>query len=480
MKKNCKIYPCIANHNKAFGVSAEQKGSLMMYLIIIIAIFMVVMLPVVAIFTGKLQLLRLSTQKEEALQIAEAGINYYQWHLAHFPNDYKDGTSISGPYVHNYTDFDTQLSIGKFSLVITPPITGSTIVKIQSTGWTNSNPGITRTITTRFGIPSLAKYAFLSNDVIWIGSDETVSGQLQSNNGVRFDGIGNAPIQSAKSTYTCPSNQGSPCPATKNGVWGSASQYVKSFWQFPVPAIDFSSVTSDLATMKSNAQSTGIYLPPSNAQGYSLVFNSSGTVSVYKINSLLATPTGWDTKGVAHNEYNDYNGRTLQFTKSIPANGIIYVEDKTWVEGTVNGRVAVVAAQLPYNSSTAPTIYIPNNIVYITKDGSDVLGLIAQKDVVITYHAPSNLEIDAAMISQNGGCQFFYYKNNTAIKNNITIFGAVMTYNQWTWTYVDGSNNNISGYTNTYNNYDGNLLYGPPPNFPLSSSSYQLLSWTSD
>lgn len=464
--------------NKVIKGNSTQKGSLLIYLIIIIAIFTMVMFPVIMIFTGKIQLLRLSTQKEEAMQIAEAGINYYQWHLAHFSNDYQDGTGASGPYVHNYTDFDTEQNIGKFSLTITPPVTGSTIVTIRSTGWTNENPGITRTITARFGIASLAKYAFLSNDVIWIGSDETVNGQLQSNNGVRFDGSGNAPIQSAKSTYTCPSTQGSPCPAVENGVWGSASQSVKNFWQFPVPAVDFSSITSDLAGMKSSAQATGIYLPPSNAQGYSLVFNSDGTVSIYKVTSLLYNPTGWDTSGNAHNEYVDYSSKTLQFTSTIPANGIIYVEDKTWVEGTVRGRVTVVAAQLPYNSSTAPTIYIPNNITYSVKDGSDVLGLIAQKDVVITYHAPNDLEVDAAIISQNGGAQFFYYPND--IKNSITVFGAIMTFYQWTWTWVDGSNNNVSGYSNTYANYDSNLLYGPPPSFPLSSSGYQILSWASN
>lgn len=456
----------------------KQKGSLLIYLIIIIFIFIIVMFPVIVVFTGKIQLLRLSTQREEALQIADAGINYYQWHLAHFQDDYKDGTGAPGPYIHNYIDFDTQQNIGKFSLTITPPLPGSTIVTIKSTGWTDENPGIIRTITAKFGIASLAKYAFLSNDIIWIGSDETINGQLQSNNGIRFDGIGNAPIQSAKSTYTCPSSQGFPCPAVENGVWGSAQQYVKNFWQFPVPAVDFSSITSDLAVMKSSAQTSGIYLPPSNAQGYSLVFNSDGTVSIYKVTSLLSNPTGWDTSFTAHNEYVDYQNKVLQFTQEIPANGIIYIEDKTWVEGTVNGRVTVVTAQLPYSPSTAPTIYIPNNIIYAAKDGSDVLGLIAQKDVVVTYHAPNNLEIDAAIISQNGAAQFFYYPGD--VKNNITIFGAIMTFYQWTWTWVDGSNNNLSGYGNTYDNYDNNLLYGPPPDFPLSSSGYQLLSWSSD
>jgi hypothetical protein len=460
------------------GNQIKQKGSLMIYLIIIIAIFIMVMFPVILTFTSRLQLLRSSVNREEALQIADAGINYYQWHLSHFPNDYKDGTGVSGPYVHDYIDSDTQQNIGKFSLTITPPLPGSTIITIQSTGWTNANPGAAKTITAKFGIASLAKYAFLSNDVIWIGSGETVNGQLQSNNGVRFDGMGNAPIQSAKSTYTCPSTQGSPCPTVKNGVWGSAPQSVQNFWQFPVPSVDFSSVTSDLAVMKSSAQTSGIYLPPSNKQGYSLVFNNDGTVTVYKVTSLLSNPTGWDTSGNAHNEYVDYNKRTLQFTSSMPAGGVIYIEDKVWVEGTVRGRATVVAAQLPYNSSTAPTIYIPKNIIYAAKDGSNVLGLIAQKNIVVTYHAPSDIEIDAAIISQNGGCQFFYYSGN--IKNSITIFGAIMTFHQWTWTWVDSFGNDISGYSSTYNNYDTNLLYNPPPYFPLSSSGYQLLSWTSN
>ncbi|KKP54776.1 MAG: hypothetical protein UR46_C0014G0003 [Parcubacteria group bacterium GW2011_GWA1_33_6] len=451
---------------------------MLLYLIIIIFVFSILMVPIIDSVSKKMQLLRSSANREQALQIAESGINYYQWHLAHYPNDYQDGSLQPGPYVHDYTDFDTQEIIGYFSLVITPPVAGSTIVTIQSTAWTTKNPAVTRTVTAKYGIPSLAKYSFLSNSIVWIGNNESVNGQFMSNNGIRFDGVGNAPIQSAKSTYTCPSGQGSPCPATKNGVWGSASQEVQNFWQFPVPAVDFSSLTSDLATMKSNAQSGGIYLPPSNTQGYSLVFNSNGTVSVYKVTSLKSNPTGWDTNGAAHNEYIDYNARTLQFTQLIPSNGIFYIEDKTWVEGTVNGRATVVAAKLPYNSSTAPTIYIPNNIVYAAKDGLHALGLIAQKNLVVTNRAPSNIEIDGALISQNGGVQFYYYPNN--IKNTITTYGSIMTLNQWTWTWVNGAGTVVSGYPTTISNYDSNLLYGPPPNFPFSSSNYELLSWISN
>ena len=460
---------------------STKKGDMLIALMVVVFLFVLIMTPVTGYVATEIKVARSTVNMEQALQIAEAGVNYYQWHLAHFPTDYQDGTGTAGPYVHSYKDLDTEQVIGQYSLVITPPVASSTIVTIQSTGSTSANPNITRTITARYGVPSLAKYSFLSNDVIWIGPNETVGGQMQSNNGVRFDGVTNAPVQSAKTTYTCPSGQGSPCPATENGVWGSAAQSSQNFWQFPVPSVDFSSLTSNLATLKSSAMSGGIYLAPSNTQGYSLVFNSAGTVSVYKITSLTPTPTAYDISGATHNEDIDYNARTLQYTKSIPANGIIYVEDKVWVEGVVKGRVMVVAAQLPYNSSTAPDIYIPNNITYAAKDGTNTLGLLSQSDIIVTYGAPNNLEIDAAMIAQNGSAQFYYYGGDAgSIKNAITVFGSIMTYGQWTWTWVNGSGGDVGGYATTNDIYDSNLLYYPPPGFPLSSAGYQQVSWTSN
>ena len=66
---------------------------------------------------------RLSTyvlNRERAEQIAEAGVEYYRWHLAHSPSDFQDGTGVAGPYVHDFFDRNDQ-KIGEFSLSITPP-----------------------------------------------------------------------------------------------------------------------------------------------------------------------------------------------------------------------------------------------------------------------------------------------------------------------------------------------------------------------
>lgn len=465
----------------------SQRGSILIFQIIVIAVFSMVMLAVLQNAVTQLQLTRSTIAREQAFHIAEAGINYYEWRLAHYPTDFKDGTGAAPTthspfpnpcYEHTMYDADTNDVLGKYCLEITAPPTGSTIVTIKSIGYTLTNPNVRRSVTTRYGIPSLAQYGFLTNSNAWIGSSESVVGQMHSNGGIRFDGTGNAPITSAKTTYSCTPTFGCSPTVTKPGIWGSAPQSTQNFWSFPVPNVDFSTMTSNLSTIKSSAQSAGIYLPPSNAQGYSLVFNSAGTVTVYKVTSLRSHATGYDVNGAAHNEDIDYNARSLQFTQAIPANGLIYIEDKTWVEGTVSGRALVAVAKLPYSASTAPTIYIPNNILYTAKDGSSALGLIAQKDIVVTYYAPNTLEIDAALIAQNGSTQFFYYSGN--VKTTISVYGTIGSYGIWTWSWVNGSGTIVSGYQNTITNYDAYLLYAPPPSFPITSNGYQQISWTSD
>ena len=142
----------------------------------------------------------------------------------------------------------------------------------------------------------------------------------------------------------------------------------------------------------------------------------------------------------------------------------------------VKGRATVAAAVVPYNAATAPSIMIPNNITYLAKDGTNSLGLISQQDILVSYNSPNNLEIDAALIAQNGADQRWYYGAGTT-KNSITIYGAVASYGTWTWNWDSPVD---SGYINTNTSYDSNLLYAPPPSFPLSASGYQQISWSSN
>lgn len=459
-----------------------EAGAILIYNLVVIFIFSLVAVSLLGYATAQLRTIRSTINSELAFHIAESGVNYYQWRLAHFPADFWDGNASTtpGPYTHDFIDKDTNQKVGEYQLTVTPPETGSTVVTIQATGYTTQNPNTKRTVTARYGVPSLAKYAFLTHSDVWIGDTENVSGEMHANGGIRFDGTGNAPIKSAKTTYQCPPWSGCNPTTTKPGIWGAAPTTTQAFWQLSQPNVDFSTMTGDLATIKSNAQSGGVYLPPSNAQGYSLVFSTTSTttmLTVYKVTSLRSHQTGWDVNGASHNEDLDYNARSFQFTTTTPSNGLIYVEDRTWVEGGLRSRVTVAAAKLPYNPSTAPSILIPASLRYNAKDGTASLGLLAQKDILVTYFAPSTLEINAALIAQNGSAQRYYFSGNT--KTSITIYGSVASYGLWTWSWVDGGGNCTSGYCSTSTVYDSSLLYSPPPSFPLSNDGYQQITWAS-
>ena len=176
---------------------------------------------------------------DQALAVAEAGVNYYRWHLAHHPDDYTDGTGNPGPYVHEYKDPQGGL-VGTYSLEITPPSAGYSIVSITSTGWTAVNPGIKRVVRVRYGIPSLARFSFLHNANVWFGQGLTVHGRVLSNGGIRQDGVNDSVIQSARETYTCGSETGCSPSQPRPGVWGSGGP--RGVWGFPGPPAAFEGI----------------------------------------------------------------------------------------------------------------------------------------------------------------------------------------------------------------------------------------------
>lgn len=408
--------------------------------------------------------------KELALEIAEAGVEYYKWHLAHDPTDFQDGTGGPGPYEHGYTDKNGTL-VGRFSLDIVPPPPGSTVVRIVSTGRSIIEPSVRRTVAARVGFPALTDYSFLTNGDIWIGDTEVVHGKMHANGGIRFDGLDDAPIMSARATYICRPHHG--CGNQERpGVWGGGGP--TSFWQFPVPAVDFNGITVDLANLKTLAQTSGMYLGSSGTNGYYLHFNANNTVDVNRVTALRPSVVGWDVGGVRRVESNDIRTAVLIETRAVPASGAIFVEDRVWVDGTVSGHVTVGSGRFPDNPATRTNVIINGNIIYTAKDGSAALGLIAQQHVLIPRYSPNQLEIDAAVLAQNGSAQRYYYPGN--ILDRLVVYGSIISNGVWTWSWVSGGGAVVSGYRNTDTTYDANLTYGPPPGFPVGNS-YQSISW---
>ena len=421
---------------------------------------------------------KLARQKvawHNALSIAESGLNYYQWHLAHNPEDYQDGTGQPGPYLHDYQD-PYGGTTGQFSLEITAPNSCSNTITIKSTGWTSGAPNTQRSAQIKYGKKSLADYAFLTNTDAWFGPDETLHGPVHSNGGIRQDGINDSKMTSAKETYTCqPYHDCSPSQ-TKPGVWGAGQE--DELWEFPVSNVDFEALTVDFADLKSIAEGQNLYFS-NQGLGYHINFKSDGTFDLYKVTKLKNPVWSWNMEDWVRERW-DIQTESFLNNYTVPSEcAIIFIEDNVWVSGTVNGRVTLAAGKLPDVPNNRRSIIINDNIVYQQKNGDDVLGLIAQKDILVPlYSAPDDLEINAAMIAQYGHIyrHYYYYPWPYYLKNTITVYGSIITNQTWTWTWVNGSSVTLDGYDQTTSIYDSNAIYAPPPSFP-TTGQYTFISW---
>jgi type II secretory pathway pseudopilin PulG len=436
------------------------------------------------------------SSKEQALQIAEAGIEYYRWHLAHASTDYKDGnaTTSNGPFIHDYSDKDGN-KIGQFALTITPPPTGSTLVIIKSKGTVLDAPNVSRTIQVSMAIPSFAKFALVANDNMRMGEGTEVYGPVHSNDGIRFDGIAHNLVTSAKDKYNDTDNPGgmvfgvyttvSPEDPNPPASVPNRPDVFMAGRQFPVATVDFAGITADLSTMKTQAQASGKYFAPSGSQGYHIVFKTNNTFDIYKVTSIYSADSQckngqnqdkWGTWSI-QKEVNPTTGAiNVPTNYPIPSNGLIFVEDNVWVDGKIDGsRVSIGAARFPQSPGQSKDIIINKDLLYTHYDGTDSIGLIAQGNVSTGLSSEDDLRIDAALISQNGRVGRNYYSNKCGAeytRDTLTLYGMIGTRERYGFAYTDGT-----GYQTRNIIYDSNLLYSPPPSFPLTSNQYSILSW---
>ena len=465
----------------------RSKGQILIQVVIYGAIA-VLFVGVLVTWAGiNIRASRQAHYREQAVQIAEAGIDYYRWHLAHAPTDYQDGTGIPGPYAHDFRDKDGNV-IGHFTLEITPPIIGSTVVGVKSTGETDAAPGITRSIETRLAKPSFAKYAWVLNSFVFFGSAAEVFGPVHSNDGLRFDGIAHNIVTSARDQFDDPDHSGgnefgvhthdAPTDPLPPAAVPSRPDVFEVGRQFPVPAADFAGITADLAEIKADAQASGHYFAASGALGYHIVLRTDDTFDLYRVNALVSpsggcssSVTGWGTWSI------QTLGETFLQNYPFPANGLVFVEDHVWVHGQINsGRITIASGRFPDNPATRTNIIVNNDLLYTNYDGQDVVALIAQGNFNVGLRSENDLRIDAAIIAQNGRVGRFSYSNSSCgserERDQLTTYGMLGSFGRPAFAYSSSN-----GYQARTYIYDANLLYGPPPSFPLTSDQYQILSW---
>ncbi len=475
----------------------RQKGAVIVQTLVFGFLAVIIITALVAAGGTALKASRLTVSNELAFNIAEAGIEYYRWHLAHDNDDYQDGTGAPGPYVHSYSDKNGD-TIGEFVLDITPPQDGSTVVTIKSTGIPLNASSSARSIEVEMAIPSLANYAVVANDQMRFGSGTEVFGPIHSNGGIRFDGLAHNIVSSSKNEYE--DNDSDACTVNSWGVHTclfpadpeppveppAREDVFMAGRSYPEVAVNFAGITSDLKKMKDDAKEGGHYFGDSGSVGYHIVLKTNDTFDLYKVTSNQAPPSdfcshdqeNWGIWSVGNEVYVD--------NYQIPDNGLIFVEDDVWVDGQIDSaRVTVASGKFPAQEATYTNIIINDDLLYTNYDGQDVVALIAQGDISSGLYSEDDLQVDAALVAQNGRVGRYYYPKYKwwwifrfdACKpyddrDTITLNGMIATNERYGFAYTDGN-----GYDVRNINYDADLLYGPPPSFPLTTDEYETILW---
>ncbi len=459
--------------------TGTRQGSALAYGLVIMASVSILLTSILTFVTAQIKNSLYTNAREQSFQIAESGIHFYKWYLAHNTDGrttqqiqafWDSGTAygVGVPYEADYTDPSSGEVVGRYRIEVIPPSGGSTVAMAKSTGWTTKYPANTRTIQVRFRRPSWSEWSVLANDFMRFGAGTEVFGKLHSNQGIRFDGLAHNLVTSSVADYNDPDHTGgnefgvhthdSPTDPLPPAALPDRTDVFEAGREFPAVSKDFNGVLGDFAYMKSEALA-GVngsrYFDNAN-QGRHIILHPDGTFSIRTVRSFNSSTNG----------INNYQGGWA--TYPIPDNGVIFVENHVWLEGAINGeRVTIAAANL--QSSSLKSVFIGNDITYTNYDGTDVIGVLAQNDVEIIRDSETDLRIDAALVAAQGRVGRDHYGN--VVKSVITVYGAIVTNQRYGFAYTDGTGYQIR---NLY--YDNHLLYGPPPYFP-TGTQYLIDLW---
>lgn len=499
----------------------SKKGSALVYALVIMGVVSIILTSVIQYVVSQTKYGFYGASKKEALQIAEAGVSFYRWYLAHnvegkssaqVMDFWENGNPIAmntpacgeaGAYEVEYKD-PGGTAVGKYCLEVDRPSSWSTAVTIKSTGWTYKYPDNKVVIQARLRRSAWSEFMILTDLMFRLSSETVINGKMHSNTGIHFDGVAyNIVTSSANTTYCdtdsdvssathCTDPVSGKSGHVKPGIWTSWANEYNSTLQstvfragktFPTTIYNFNNIVTDFSVMRNIAwgpdhvpadrvdicTSTGCYFNNS-VEGRHIILNSDGTFRICKVNAYSTT-----TNGITSYLRNSGSGTCSSCSDSlcyrtfnIPNGSIIYVEDNLWLEGTINNKkISIVAADLDV-SGAKKNIFLKNNLLYTNYDGSDVIGISAQNNIEFIRDSANDLHIDAAILAKEGRVGRNNYGNTL---NSITINGSIASYGRIGFGYTDGT-----GYRTRTLIYDNNLLYSPPPYFP-TGSQYLMDLW---
>jgi hypothetical protein len=327
-----------------------------------------------------------------------------------------------------------------------------------------------------------------------------------------MDGTNYAQVTSAiinPPGWNCTSNYGcNPAQPNAVGVVGNGPGF--ALWSFPVASISFNSIAGDIGKMKNNTASTtpgictagqtyGCYFPSwggsPSGKGYHAVFQNDGRMNLYRVTNLKKTRE-MGPSGIIADEYTNIGNQVLvtgsPFT--LPAAcPIVFVEDNLFIDGTVKGKISIVAADL---DGTNPDLVLSGNINYTTTNGNDGLLAIGENRVIIPLDSPNNMTVNGIFIAQKGyfgrnyissipwgtsaGSYFCGAGWDTCLKrNSMNIYGTVVSSGRVGTKWTSGGVY-VQGYNFRTDYYDSKISDYPPPFTPHISDTFKFLKWSQD
>lgn len=474
-----------------------QRGSLLVIVLVFGSIFLAIAVSFMGYVLTQSRTQDIKHNDERALAIAEAGLNYYKWYLAHNPGDITHGTGLPGPYVVPYEDTAASSTIGEFSLDVTSTSYCGVIssIDITSTGYTTEEPDRERVVYGKYARPTVAEYAYIINANVWAGDDRTIIGPYHSNGGIRMDGTNNSTVTSGQETWTCSSSYGCTPSQEVAGVYGDGPN--SSLWTFPSVPINFTGLTVDLALMKERAENGGgIYITNSGEFGYRIEYNADNTIDVYPVTGTESY-NAYNSSDGNHTERNIITAEGAPTTYTLdPECPLVFVEDKVWLHGTPAMRSSIAAADTSTGGDDY-SIVLHDNITYANEDAG--LLAVAEQDVLVGLEVPNDMSLNGIFVAQNGRFGRNHYEESDmprvclvgfwifclvwddpyrqyVTRDSLTMNGTIVS-NGRVGTKWSSGGLFISGFETRYNSYDRDLVNDPPPLAPRTSDDYKFIEW---
>lgn len=356
----------------------------------------------------------------------------------------------------------------EFNLQIVGPSAGVVATTIIASGRRTGSTRSLRTIEVQVRGTSVADFQMFAASDITVGSAATTNGRYYAGvdpanvtikHNVTHNGHANADVLAEGQVLGNPIM--GPDALKIDGLTVSKPTLRQVIGPNPPLFNSFSTALSEVERASQGASGGGLYLNDTTGTvaGWAIRFKSTGYLDVYSCtkNSGKNLADGTTAQRPVCNTTTPFKSNI-----AVPTIGAIYSQQTVMVSGAVKGRVTVVTqgdAILGDPIGAVTSNY--GSLSYVTP-GQDVLGIIANLDVIVPYWSASDTSVVGAYIALTGARHSW---NSDGSHNSFAHTGATASNKS---PFMD------MFATRTYN-YDANLQFLQPPFYPVLEKAYSIL-----